>query len=481
MATSSKARVTARKTENNPLIHKLGLEKAPKACRKIQYKELPDLTKIIKIDFREAISTGYIFDNGTSTDFFHYCNESAHKTICSHVTIASGIANSLGLVLTRTLFYQDTTYLETFEHITNYTDHSLEFAVFDEETLTKVNPESKLNPVIESSSFIVAERTSWKAEYPAVLQYLQQEEATSELIKEVQRMREAIFKNVKLTPMVREPIKPSLLYTGSFLVKAIRHILNGKDLMLYGEMGSGKDTLIASLAWVFGLPVYIQVGNINETKESIVGSQTFEKGEVKFELSPFATAVECGGISNYSELNMIPGKVTSIFHPVLDENRELPTKNGSIQRHEYHIFMGSMNFGEAYAGTNPVNAALMDRCAVLQLPQSMDLRELIIKKTALKDSKLLDFLVEVKKQIDELVTTEGTGTRSQTIRGYLDAASFFKKYGSSDELKTEVLEDYIINKTEDKNDQFIIRDRIRQSVFKNLPISEEENLYLQGF
>ncbi|TKJ83851.1 hypothetical protein PaeCFBP13512_22280 [Paenibacillus sp. CFBP13512] len=485
MTTQSKARVTARRINDSQLSKNLGLNRAPRSCNKIEYKELNNGTKVIRISFKDGIENGYVFDDGASIDFHHYCTESANKSICTHTTIAVGIADKLGLQVDRTMFYKDTSYLQSFQQLDNYKDCSLDFAVFDEESVpTTTTPTATLENMmdaIEDSPIIHVERTSWKAEYAEVLHYLQQEGAGATLIKEIQEMREAIFNEVKLTPMVSEPVKPSLPYTGPFLLKALRHILNGKDLMLYGEMGSGKDTLIASLAWVLGLPVYIQVGNINETKESIVGAQTFVNGEVTFELSPFATSVKYGGVSNYSELNMIPGKVTSIFHPVLDENRELPTKNGSLPRHKHHIFMASMNFGETYAGTSPVNAALMDRFAVLQLPQSMDLKELIIKKTGMKDAKVLEFLLEVKKQIDELITTEGTGSRSQTIRGYLDAAHFLKKYGVSDELKTEVLEDYIINKTEDKADQFAIRDRIRQSVFKKLAMNDEEKLYQEGF
>lgn len=113
-------------------------------------------------------------------------------------------------------------------------------------------------------------------------------------------------------------------------------------------------------------------------------------------------------------------------------------------------------------------------------PSSLDLKELLIQKSGLTDSKALKFLEDVKKQLDELIATEGTGERSNTIRGYIDAAKHLKKYGVNLDLKIEAVEDFILNKTEDKVEQFKMRDRLRQSVFTDLPKTKEEEDYENG-
>ncbi len=105
---------------------------------------------------------------------------------------------------------------------------------------------------------------------------------------------------------------------------------------------------------------------------------------------------------------------------------------------------------------------------------------MLIAKTGLKDAHALDFLEKTKKAIDDLVATEQQGEESKTIRGYIDAASYLQAYGVTMETKTEALEDFIVNKCEDFEEQMAVRDMIRQKVWSDFPMTVEEEQYING-
>lgn len=475
----------------NPMTLQTAMMKLPQKVEQIEkaeYDRAGVQVTVIRIHFTSLNVPGYVVSDEHGGAFYHYCEDSASGARCNHFAFAQAIAEKLGCLMQKTYHAKDPS---DYEHLvkdaTTYDDVSLNFNVVppvpagSSAAASSATPISSSNPMISTSTASpISTKRNWSDGFNEVLSYLKDENFPASMIMDISELRESVFDKVQMTTMATEPVKPEMPYMGTFIARAFRHILNGKDLILIGEKGSGKDTLIATIAWVLGLPVYLQSGNANESKESIVGDRSFAKGEVFFDLSPFATSVQYGGISNYSELNMIPGQITAVFHPVLDENRQLPTLKGSIQRHPHHLFIGSMNVGEQYAGVSLTNGALMDRFAVLEMPYSLEFRELLIKKTGLTDNYTLTFLENVKKQIDELITTEGTGERSKTIRGYIGAAQHFKKYGTNLEMKIEAIEDFILNRTEDKIEKIKIRDGLRQSVFPDLPKTKEEEDYENG-
>lgn len=489
-AAASKKKMRASRT--NPLNSMTQQTVLMKLPQKVNQIERADFDRsgvqviVLRIHFSGLNEPGYVVADNNGVFFYHFCEASAMGNNCTHIAYAQVIAEKEGLRMEKTYHAQDPAdYEDLIKDASNYVDVSLNYNVVP--PVSANNPPASSSVSVSSTPTInistaepIAKKRDWRDGYNEVLDYLKSENIPASMIMDIRALRESIFNTVQLTTMGTEPVKPDLPYMGPYIGRAFRHILNGKDLILIGDKGSGKDTLIATIAWVLGLPIYLQPGNANETKESIVGDRSFAKGEVFFDLSPFATSVKYGGISNYTELNMIPGQITAVFHPVLDENRQLPTLKGAIKRHPHHIFIGSMNVGEQYTGISLTNGALMDRFAVLQLPYTLDFQELLIRKTGLTDRNALHFLEAVKKQIDELIATEGVGERSKTIRGYIDAAKHFKKYGVSLDMKIEVIEDYIINKTEDKIERFIIRDRLRQSVFPDLPLTKEEEDYWNG-
>ncbi|KIV58925.1 hypothetical protein AM501_24015 [Aneurinibacillus migulanus] len=441
-----------------------------------------------RITFTGLNQPGYIYKVQGKVVFSHFCEHASKGSSCSHMKYAAAAMDMIGTPIEYVGFPKSPSLPAELKDV-SFEDCSIEINVVPPLPTTSMSsPSSTPIPaasVVPSISKVAApQKRDWTLGWNDVKDHLTEQGVSARIIMQIQDKRKEICETVFLTPMAVEPTKPTTPYMGEMLGRALRHILLGKDLLLVGDKGSGKDTLVATLCWIFGLPLYLQPGNSDETKESVIGENTVVQGdkgmEIRFNESAFTTAVVSGGISHYAELNMMHGNVTSIFHSVLDENRQLASQVGSFQRHQYHIFIGSINVGEQYVGVRKLNSALKDRLSILKLPYVQDFRTMLIKKSGLTDPYALDFLESVKDSIDKLVAEESQGEESKTIRGYIDAARHLQAYGVTFDSKVEVLEDFIINKTEEFEEQMAIRDMIRQKVWADFPMSVEEEQYVNG-
>ncbi|MFS0582209.1 AAA family ATPase [Brevibacillus sp. 179-C8.2 HS] len=442
-----------------------------------------------RITYKNLTQPSFIKVTPSDVRFIHTCEATTGGSSCAHFVIAGVIANKLlGSGKPITLLGAPSAPTDFNIPQSAYTDISDKVEVIPSvpapTPLVATTSASVATAAAAHTTSSVPKR-DWRVDWADVKEYLENTGISHRMILQLQQIREAVFTKVALTDMAVAPKKPKTPYIGETLGRALRHLLMGKDLLLVGDKGAGKDTLVSTLAWIFGYPIYLQTGNGNETKASIVGENTLIQGdkgtEVVFKKSAFATCIEHGGLVHYAELNMLDGDVTSLFHSVLDENRQLASSDiGSIERHEHSLFIGSINIGDHYAGTKSLNSAFKDRLAVIHLPYVQDFRAMLISKTGLTDSYALDFLEACKKAIDELITIENQGEESRTIRGYIDSSTYLKDYGVTFDTKVEALEDFVINKTENFEERMAIRDMIRQKAWSDFPISAEEEVYING-
>lgn len=465
----------------------------------LQYQEkFENLVHVLKIDatgkkfvvkFIDNIQ-GVILHTDTSNDFIHYCEAAANNRGCTHNATAFAISKKLGYTLDRFGLPSAINDITELVGTEDYSDINpsigLETAdpVEEEDATTIVVPASSSTsaPVTPKPSSKLAQARDWKKDWASVENFLNLSRIPRSIVAKIKAKRKEVFANVALTPMVSEPTAPGTPYIGDMLQRALKHILMGKSLLLVGDKGSGKDTLINTLSWVLGYPQYLQTGHKGYTAETLVGDNmpTGNGLEVAFKYTAYATSVMNGGMVHFAELNMLQPDATSIFHSVYDDNRELSTPNGTVNKHAEHVFVASINVGENYAGVKALNAALKDRLAVLHLPYTIDFKELIEKKTGLTDNHVLEFLYSIKKSIDLLYNNEGIGDESRTIRGYIDAANHLREFGINEDNKVEAIEDFVINKTENREDRFAIRDQLRTSCWPTLVKTQEEIDYENG-
>lgn len=422
--------------------------------------------------------------------FLHYCEQNENGNPCAHIARGIATGKRLGLEIE---FYSNKTTIESIQSMDKYKEDNydilngrdafkdllvvVEEDEEDEATAPTYTSTSKKAP---SKPTTISKKRNWKTGWKDVEDYLVGEGAGNRLIREVQQKRIDVHTSVQLTTTTSEPVKPKTPYIGPTVLRAIRHILNGKDLILIGDKGCGKDTLISTVSWVFGYPITLIGGNGDEDKESLVAEPAFKDNESTHVLSEFSKSVENGDLVNFAEINMLQGDVTAVFHSLLDDNEAIPTKLGLIKRHPEHLIIGSMNVGEGYAGVKNLNEAFKDRFSMMRLPYG-DFQSIIKSKSGFTNKVGLDFLENVKKAIDKLIASnDGEGASAKTVRGYIDAALYFGKYGVSVDTKTEAVEDYIINKVTDLEELCAVREAIRSYAWKDFPISMEEELYINA-
>lgn len=451
----------------------------------IETVEHNEINSTYRIIFKDLELPAYIIYQAGVYKALHYCESNENGLNCKHLNVFAAIGDVIGIDIDKVSIASglkelnpifDTLNLQPYINI-NHKFGLLEPIDYEEEV------ESTLEePVITTPSAVVSPVTSrnWKTGWGDVQTYLTREGITPTLINRVRKRREEVHATVSCLPMMIAPKKPPFPYSGDMLARALSHVSLGKDLLLIGGKGTGKDTLISTIGWVLGLPQSIHVGNKDESKESIVGESAFRDGESTFDLSQFAMTVQNGGIANMSEINMLLGDVTSIYHSLLDENEVLATPVGAIKRHPHFVMMGSMNVGEGYVGARALNDAFKDRFCVLRLPYTANFKEMISQKTGLVDNAQLNFLEKIKKAVETLISEENQGHAASTIRGYIDAARYFLEIGFSRDTQYVIIEDYILNKIEDNDEYMSLRQMIREVACPDLPISLEEEEYIKG-
>lgn len=458
-------------------------EKMTEHVEKVEeYKKAPKGQRLIRIKFKGLNPFGFIVAKEEEGSFVHYCEANEKKSSCSHVALAIVIGKELNITVSKSSIgaKQEEVHLSAKHTDEDYEELNAKLGLLTSIEEPEVEEEDTVStPSVTPAKTSIPTTRDWRIGWNDIQDFLSTQGLNTRLIGKIQGKRKEVCDIVPILPMLTPPVKPKTPYEGPMLSRALRHVMTGKDLILIGGKGSGKDTMVSTIAWILGLPIGLQTGNRDETKESVVGENQYSNGKTEFIKSPFATTLEAGGLSYYAEVNMMEADVTSIFHSVLDENRVLASQIGAIPRNEHHLFIASMNVGEGYSGVKSLNDALKDRFAILRMPYTQDFKGLLEKKTGLTNKHALAFLYEVREAIKQLIADEGQGESADTLRGYIAAAEHFVEYGVDLDTKVEVIEDFIVNKVEDLDEYMAVRDAIR-NVFKDFPKSEEEELYEKG-
>lgn len=171
------------------------------------------------------------------------------------------------------------------------------------------------------------------------------------------------------SPELVEDVESAFGYTGFTepVETAIDVILEDLNLLLKGEAGSGKTTLIQSISCLFNLPLYTINGSDESNIETIVGFKEIEKGRITFKAGRLVKAMQVGGIFYSDEANMIRPNILAIINGALDHRRELYNEfvGERIKGHKDFRFMAAIN--ENYEDTREMNRATLDRSVALEM------------------------------------------------------------------------------------------------------------------
>lgn len=237
------------------------------------------------------------------------------------------------------------------------------------------------------------------------------------------------------------PTAPKTLFKpqGDELQVALAGITCNMHLLFSGPKGTGKNTLIETLAWIYQRPLYAIAINAETDKADLLGSQVIEAVDTehgvaqKITFSPevLIDAMRQGGIINIDEVNFGLQGVMGVLHSVMDDRRGIQVPGYEyVQADENFMVAATMNVG--YAGTRELSEALADRFLDVQLKPSGSIAPLIEAKYpgVLNGTQLAICENIYTKMVEIIQGHDGMLDDScLTQRGFFDAAKLTPHLG----------------------------------------------------
>lgn len=253
-----------------------------------------------------------------------------------------------------------------------------------------------------------------------IIHFLEEQAIDPRLIEEVRYFRQ--FYSVATEVADRVPVIQTAYYGREEWEMALTALLSGENLLLNGLKATGKNILAENLAAVFGRPEWTVSFHANTDSTSLIGADTFEKGEVRFRRGSVYQAAVYGGFAILDEVNMAKNDAMAVLYSALDYRRMMDVPGyDKINLAEATRFIGTMNYG--YVGTKELNEALVSRFMVLDLPMMTGERLIKIMTTEFPNLHL-----EAANQLSQLfldlqakVLQSEISSKALDIRGLLGA------------------------------------------------------------
>lgn len=216
----------------------------------------------------------------------------------------------------------------------------------------------------------------------------------------------------------------------------------GVNVMLVGPAGSGKTTAAAKVAEALGLPFY-GTGAIN-SEYKLTG---FIDAQGRIVSTAFRKAFEFGGVFLFDEYDgSLPGATLPFNAALANDWMDFP--DGCVKRHpDFRVIAGANTFGTGadrqYVGRNQLDAASLDRFAMLDWPYDEALESAILGAPAPQNApvpasispvpgeeahglaiRFLDRTRKVRKAVDELKVRHVVSPRAAQAGAKLLAAGW---------------------------------------------------------
>ena len=234
------------------------------------------------------------------------------------------------------------------------------------------------------------------------------------------------------------------------------------SVLLIGDTGTGKTTLVEKLSHELQLPLYEVVASNDAESDLFIGKNTIEDGEVKFIPGQITKPLLNGGIALVDEFNAMNPGINIALHSVLDDRRRLEILDYGkpIQAHDDFFFIATMNEGDIYSGVNKLNQATKRRFDLVlrfdYLSEEKEMEIIMSKAGGTKDEKLASNIVGVlnlcrrSQENHDLLNPADTGTG---IKWY----KFAQIIGAKKAAEVTLIETVADDDTETK----LIREHVR--------------------
>lgn len=136
---------------------------------------------------------------------------------------------------------------------------------------------------------------------------------------------------------------------------------------LTGPTGCGKTTAVERLAAARGKRLFSWQAHSDSTVEEVRGQQGLRDGSTFFQDGPLVRAVREGGWLVAEEVNLCRPGVVTYLNTVLDDTRLIVIPETGEELRVPDDFLAFFCVNECgYSGTRQMNAALKDRCRVIE-------------------------------------------------------------------------------------------------------------------
>ena len=255
---------------------------------------------------------------------------------------------------------------------------------------------------------------------------------------------------------------PKYINTKNYVEEGLKHTSLGENLILQGDMGTGKNTYAADLALFWALPLFDMSMTTDTSKEDLFGGKTITNGcNVEFEASRFIKAAQAGSIIVLDEINAGRAALLLGLHSMTDHRRYIELNDGKVFMHPDTRIILTMNEGEGYAGTKPLNIAFRDRFHEIIFEATVDdMDKVFAKRCNLNEQDAAELAKFYKLVYNAVNTADGD---SAIPAEYLSQRKFIRAGRVYEAGLADSIEDAVISCCVDT-----INDREVRDVLNNL-------------
>jgi MoxR-like ATPase len=166
----------------------------------------------------------------------------------------------------------------------------------------------------------------------------------------------------------------------------------GRNVLLEGPPGTGKSTLLRSVASVIGTEFVFVEGNAELTPARLLGShdpaQVLERGYSAdtFVDGPLLTALRAGSLLYVEEINRVPEETLNVLVTVMAEREVHVPRVGIFPAEPGFRMVAAMNPFDA-VGTGRISAAIYDRTCRVEMGYQSDADEVDIVAAAVQQAE----------------------------------------------------------------------------------------------